>query len=100
MGEFDVLVIGSGSAACSAALRAAKGGLKVLVIEKSEWLGGTSAMSGAGVWIPANHVAAEAGIADSREDALTYLQRAFSRIRNVAENPSSETPKESASAGA
>ncbi|WP_256751694.1 FAD-dependent oxidoreductase [Mesorhizobium sp. Mes31] len=74
MGEFDVVVIGSGSAACSAALRAAKGGLKVLVIEKSEWLGGTSAMSGAGVWIPANHVAAEAGIADSREDALTYLR--------------------------
>src|SRR5690242_340428 len=76
MGEFDVLVIGSGSAACSAALRAAKGGLKVLVIEKSEWLGGTSAMSGAGVWIPANHVAAGAGIADSREDALTYLRAA------------------------
>ena len=66
MGEFDVLVIGSGSAACSAALRAAKGGLKVLVVEKSEWLGGTSAMSGAGIWIPANHVAAQAGIADSR----------------------------------
>lgn len=74
MGEYDVLVIGSGSAACSAALRAAKGGLKVLVIEKSEWLGGTSAMSGAGVWIPANHVAAAAGVADSREDALTYLR--------------------------
>lgn len=74
MGEYDVLVIGSGSAACSAALRAAKGGLKVLVIEKSEWLGGTSAMSGAGVWIPANHVAAKAGIADSREDALAYLR--------------------------
>lgn len=74
MGEFDVLVIGSGSAACSAALRAAKGGLKVLAIEKSEWLGGTSAMSGAGVWIPANHFAADAGVADSRDDALTYLR--------------------------
>lgn len=74
MESCDVLVIGSGSAACSAALRAARGGLKVLVIEKSEWLGGTSAMSGSGVWIPANHVAAAAGHADSREEAITYLR--------------------------
>ena len=76
MDACDVLVIGSGSAACAAALRAAKGGLKVLVIEKSEWLGGTSAMSGSGVWIPANHVAAAAGIADSREEAISYLRAA------------------------
>ncbi len=74
MDKFDVLVIGSGSAACAAALRAAKGGLKVLVIEKSDWLGGTSAMSGAGVWIPANHVAAAEGVADSREEAMAYLR--------------------------
>ncbi len=74
MERCDVLVIGSGSAACAAALRAARGGLKVLVIEKSEWLGGTSAMSGSGVWIPANHVAAAAGIDDSREEAIDYLR--------------------------
>ena len=90
MGEFDVLVIGSGSAACSAALRAAKGGLKVLVIEKSEWLGGTSAMSGAGVWIPANHVAAGAGIADSREDALTYLRAVAPRNDPESGRPPSQ----------
>ncbi|MFB2550469.1 FAD-dependent oxidoreductase [Ensifer soli] len=72
----DVLVIGSGSAAMSAALRARKGGLDVLVVEKTGLLGGTSAMSGAGVWIPANHVAKAAGISDSREEALTYLRAA------------------------
>lgn len=71
--SFDVVVIGSGSAGCTAALRAARGGLRVLVIEKSPWLGGTSAMSGAGVWIPANHVAAEAGVSDSVEEANDYL---------------------------
>lgn len=70
----DILVIGSGSAACSAALRAAHGGLKVLVIEKSEWLGGASAMSGSGIWIPANHVAAAAGLTDSRQEAIDYLR--------------------------
>lgn len=73
---WDVLVIGTGSAACAAALRAAKGGLKVLAIEKTEWLGGTSAMSGSGIWIPANHLAARAGVADSRAEALTYLRAA------------------------
>lgn len=70
----DVLVIGSGSAALSAALRAAHGGLKVLILEKTEWLGGTSAMSGSGVWIPDNHVAREHGLLDSKAEALTYLR--------------------------
>lgn len=73
MDSYDVVVVGSGSAACSAALRAAKGGLKVIAIEKSKWLGGTSAMSGSGVWIPANHIAAAEGISDSKEEALSYL---------------------------
>ncbi len=74
MNEYDVVVIGTGSAACSAALRAAKGGLKVLALEKSTCLGGTSAMSGSGVWIPANHVAAAEGVSDSKQEALAYLR--------------------------
>ncbi len=74
--SFDVVVIGSGSAACASALRSAVGGLEVVVIEKSEKLGGTSAMSGSGIWIPANHVAAREGIADSREEAIDYIRRA------------------------
>ena len=72
----DVVIVGSGSAASSAALKAARGGLSVLMLEKTEWLGGTSAMSGAGVWIPANHHAREAGLADSPDDALAYLRSA------------------------
>ncbi|MBV9590396.1 MAG: FAD-dependent oxidoreductase [Hyphomicrobiales bacterium] len=73
---FDVVVVGSGSAAGTAALRLAKAGLSVLMLEKTERLGGTSAMSGAGVWIPANHHARAAGIADSEEEALAYLRAA------------------------
>ncbi|MBB3966777.1 FAD-binding protein [Rhizobium metallidurans] len=73
MDAYDVIVIGTGSAACSAALRAAKGGLRVLAIEKSAKLGGTSAMSGSGVWIPANHIAAAQGVSDSKKEALDYL---------------------------
>jgi len=72
--ETDVLVIGSGAAALSGALAAANGGARVLVIEKSDRLGGTTAMSGAGTWIPANRHMLAAGIEDSPETALTYLR--------------------------
>ena len=53
--EMDVVVVGSGAAGLVCALVAAVGGLRVLVVEKSEKLGGTSAMSGGAVWVPANH---------------------------------------------
>ncbi len=73
---FDVIVLGSGSAGLMAALTAAKSGCRTLVLEKSEKLGGMTAFSGAGIWIPANHVAAAAGISDSEADALTYIRAA------------------------
>lgn len=72
----DVIVIGSGAAALSAALAARKGGASVLILEKSEKVGGTSAMSGAGTWIPCNHHARAAGLSDSPEEVLTYLRAA------------------------
>jgi dihydrolipoamide dehydrogenase len=39
--EFDLIIIGSGTAGADAAVRAAQLGLRVLVIEKDEKLGGT-----------------------------------------------------------
>lgn len=75
----DVLVVGSGSAALAAALTAAAGGLRVLVLEKTTWLGGTSAMSGGATWVPNNHHARAAGLADSAEEALMYLRASAPR---------------------
>jgi 3-oxosteroid 1-dehydrogenase len=74
--DTDVLVLGSGSAGLVAALTAAAQGLRVTVLEKTDRLGGTTAMSGAGTWVPANHHAAAAGIEDSVEEALTYIRAA------------------------
>src|SRR5690554_4093395 len=70
----DVIIVGSGSAALAAALTAAKAGASVSVFEKSSYFGGTSAMSGAGTWIPANKYMREAGLNDSLEEALAYLR--------------------------
>ena len=55
--EFDVVVVGSGNGALTAALCSHDGGAKTLVIEKSSQFGGTSATSGGGVWIPNNRYA-------------------------------------------
>lgn len=69
----DILVVGSGAGAMTAALRAAQAGANVLMVEKGRCYGGTSATSGGGLWIPANHLMAGCGIDDSEEDALGYL---------------------------
>ncbi|TMJ29475.1 MAG: FAD-dependent oxidoreductase, partial [Alphaproteobacteria bacterium] len=74
MPDFDVIVVGSGAAGLAAALAAAVDGATVLVLEKSPVLGGTTAMSSAGTWVPANHHMQAAGIADSPEETLAYLR--------------------------
>ena len=51
----DVLVAGSGAAGLTAALAAAVAGRSVLLVERGEQLGGTTALSGGRVWVPANH---------------------------------------------
>ena len=69
----DVAVLGSGAAGLVAAIAAADEGADVAVFEKSELIGGTSAISGGIIWMPNNHLQTDAGIADSRADALAYL---------------------------
>jgi 3-oxosteroid 1-dehydrogenase len=74
-GAPDVVVVGSGAAGLAAALAASVGGANVLVVERSDAVGGTTALSGGVVWAPANHLMRRAGIADTEADALGYLDR-------------------------
>ncbi len=70
----DVIVVGSGAGAMTSAVFLADHGLRVLIVEKSDKYGGTSAISGGGIWIPNNHYFARQGGNDSRELARRYLQ--------------------------
>ncbi len=71
--EKDIVIVGSGGAGLSAAITAAKVGLDVLVVEKTQYFGGTTALSGGGIWIPANSIAAAEGIHDTPEAAASYI---------------------------
>ena len=48
----DVLVVGSGGGGMTAALTANAEGLDALVVEKSSHFGGSTALSGGGIWVP------------------------------------------------
>jgi len=67
---YDVVVVGSGAAGATAALRAADLGLSVLIIEKAHKYGGTSATSGGVMWLP-NHQLVPSD--DSREQVMEYI---------------------------
>jgi 3-oxosteroid 1-dehydrogenase len=74
-GHVDVLVAGSGAAGLTAALAAAVSfRAHVLVVERGEKLGGTTALSGGRVWVPGNHLQE----ADSLPEATRYLDGVFS----------------------
>jgi succinate dehydrogenase/fumarate reductase flavoprotein subunit len=70
----DLLVVGSGAAGLAAAATAASLGASTVVLEKTGFIGGTSALSGGEIWIPGSRQALEAGIADSPEQVETYLR--------------------------
>ncbi|WP_085679907.1 MULTISPECIES: FAD-dependent oxidoreductase [unclassified Pseudomonas] len=71
---YDLVVLGSGAGGFATAATAARRGLKVLVVEKAERFGGTSAISGGAVWIYGSDQAQAAGAKDSPEAMRTYLK--------------------------
>ena len=72
--EVEVLVVGTGNGGLTAAVCNWEMGTKdVLIIEKQDKVGGTSATSGGGIWIPNSHYAKEVGAEDSPDAAKAYL---------------------------
>lgn len=72
--ECDLLVIGGGLGGLVAAARGRALGLDVVVLEKTEFLGGVAAYSGGIVWVGNNHLAARDGYPDTEETSAEYLQ--------------------------
>jgi 3-oxosteroid 1-dehydrogenase len=71
--QFDVVVLGTGAAGLTAAIAAHESGASVVVFEKADLVGGTTAWSGGQVWIPNNPHMPEVGVADSREKSIEYI---------------------------
>lgn len=71
--DYDVVVLGSGAAGLVAAVHAAHEGARVALFEKADKVGGTTAWSGGTIWIPLNRKSLDAGVVDSRDQVLGYL---------------------------
>ena len=70
---YDWICVGSGIAGCAAATAGHDRGLKTLLIEKSDTVGGITSQAAGTFWVPMNHLMQVAGLADSRDEALAYL---------------------------
>lgn len=73
----DFVIVGSGGGALCAALYLARQGHKPLILEKQARLGGSTCMSGGVLWIPDHPLQAAAGVRDSYEDGLAYMNAAI-----------------------
>jgi succinate dehydrogenase/fumarate reductase flavoprotein subunit len=72
--EYDLVVLGAGAGGMTAALTGAIEGLRVLLVDSSRWIGGTTARSSGTVWIPDNPHMRLAGMKGDAEAARTYLE--------------------------
>src|ERR1700754_2979906 len=70
---FDFVVVGSGGGSMCAALLMRSAGKNVVILEKTDQVGGTTSRSGGVMWIPNNRFMKRDGVADSLENATKYL---------------------------
>lgn len=73
---YDLVVIGAGGAGLSTALFAALEGARVLIVERTGLVGGTTAWSAGTSWIPGSHHSAQVNPQDTLDEAKRYLDNA------------------------
>jgi 3-oxosteroid 1-dehydrogenase len=73
--EADIVVVGSGMGASTAAIVAHDNGDKVVVLDKAPIAGGTSAKSAGVIWVPNNFTLRAKGIVDAKDDCLRFMAR-------------------------
>lgn len=74
---FDLIVVGAGGAGMATALFAALDGRQVLLVERTAFVGGTTAWSAGTTWVPGTHHAAQVNPGDTLADAARYLTNAI-----------------------
>lgn len=74
---YDLVVVGAGGAGMAAALFAGLDGKKVLLVERTEFVGGTTAWSAGTTWVPGTHHAAKVNPGDTLAEAARYLTNAI-----------------------
>lgn len=75
--SFDVAIIGAGGAGMAAALFAALEGRQVLLVERTEYVGGTTALSAGTCWVPGTRLGAAVNPSDTLAEAARYLSNAI-----------------------
>lgn len=68
--EADVVIVGSGAAGISAALRADQMGLKTIVVEKLSFVGGAISISGGNQVVMGSKLQAAAGVSDDTAECM------------------------------
>src|SRR4051794_32616224 len=71
---YDLVVLGAGAGGLATALATSIEGLSVLVLEKTEQVGGVTSTSAGTIWIPGNRQSQALGYGDSPEAARRYLK--------------------------
>ncbi len=71
---FDWVVVGSGAGSMASALVMRKAGKSVLILEKTAFVGGTTAKSGGVIWVPNNRFIRTAEPDESAAKAVEYLK--------------------------
>jgi len=73
---YDLVVVGAGGAGMATALFAAMEGASVLLVERTEFVGGTTAWSAGTSWIPGSRHAAKVNPSDTLAETARYLDNA------------------------